>query len=112
MLVFIDESGCAGFKIARGSDPTFGIGMVIFANGADARATEACISSLHIKLRHPNEFKFSKCRDEIRDGFFRAVATQPFKVRALLVTKESLRSPQLRGCPGAFYNYFIKELLR
>ena len=112
MLVFIDESGCAGFKIARGSDPVFGIGMVIFANGTDARATEACVSSLHTKLRHPAEFKFSKCSDEVRDGFFRAVVAQPFKVRALLVRKEALSNLQRRSKPDAFYSYYIKELIR
>ncbi len=46
MLVFIDESGCPGFKFTRGCDPVFGIGMVIFANGDDARITEQTMLTL------------------------------------------------------------------
>lgn len=46
MLVLIDESGCPGFKFTRGSDPVFGIGMVIFAKGEDAIATEKAIGDL------------------------------------------------------------------
>jgi len=30
MLVFIDESGDPDLKFARGSDPIFAVGMVIF----------------------------------------------------------------------------------
>jgi len=112
MLVFIDESGCAGFKVAKGSDPVFGVGMIIFETGQDARVTEQCILSLHHRLRHPTEFKFSKSRDAVRDGFFETVVTQPFKVRALLVKKERIYSNHLRSNVDAFYNYFVKELMR
>jgi hypothetical protein len=112
MLVFIDESGCAGFKMAKGSDPIFAVGMVIFENGADARVSEACVAGLHARLRHLPEFKFSKCCDAVRDGFFRSVAAQPFTVRALLVRKDTLYSKHLRSNVDAFYNYFVKELMR
>ena len=51
MLVFIDESGCPGFKFTRGSDPVFGLGMIIFANGEDALATEQALLALRNKQR-------------------------------------------------------------
>lgn len=57
MLVFIDESGCPGFKITRGSDPIFVIGMIIFKDGADALTTEARIKELHTSIPHAPEFK-------------------------------------------------------
>jgi len=112
MLVFIDESGCAGFKIAAGSDPVFGVGMVIFQDGERARITEACVRSLHARLGHQPEFKFSKCRDVVRDRFFEAVSNLPFRVRALLVDKQVLHSTHIRTNTDAFYSYFVKQLMR
>jgi len=111
MLVFIDESGCPGFKITKGSDPIFAIGMIIFANGDDAQQTMAEIDGLHGKLQHSREFKFSKCNDRVRDGFCEAVASLPFQVRAILVRKEDIYSLHLRQQVDAFYNYFVKLLL-
>jgi hypothetical protein len=111
MLVLIDESGCPGFKIARGSDPVFGIGMVIFENGQAARDTELVIQGLHEKLCHKPEFKFSKCSQDVRDRFFSAVSGCPFAVRALIVNKGVLYSPHLRANPDQFYNYFVKQLM-
>lgn len=32
MLVFIDESGCCGFRFARGADPVFAVAIVVFAH--------------------------------------------------------------------------------
>jgi hypothetical protein len=110
MLVLIDESGCPGFKIARGSDPVFGIGMVIFDNGQAARETELVVRDLHDSLRHRPEFKFSRCSQDVRDGFFAAVSGCPFTVRALIVDKGALYSPHLRAHPDQFYNYIVKQM--
>lgn len=111
MLVFIDESGCPGFKFTRGSDPIFGLGMVIFANGEDASATEETITALRSKLQHKTEFKFSKSTDKLRDVFFCGIAGCPFAVRALIVRKELLHSQQLRSHVDSFYSYFVKMLM-
>jgi Protein of unknown function (DUF3800) len=111
MLVFIDESGCPGFKFTRGSDPVFGIGMVIFATAEAARKTEATIATIREQFRHKTEFKFSKSSDVLRDGFFRGVVACPFAARALIVHKEVLYSNTLRGDTDSFYNYFAKMLM-
>jgi hypothetical protein len=111
MLVLIDESGCPGFKFTRGSDPVFGIGMVIFANGADAALTEQAIADLRLTVNHKTEFKFSKSSSLLRDKFFDCVAQCPFTVRALIVRKEALHSPHLRTESDSFYNYFVKMLM-
>lgn len=112
MLVFIDESGCPGFKFARGSAEMFGIGMVIFNNGEEAQLTEEAIRAVRQQLCHKPEFKFSKSRDEVRDAFFRAVARCPFRVRALIVRKKSLNSRHLQTDPDDFYSYFTKMLMK
>jgi hypothetical protein len=88
MLVFIDESGHPGFKFSRGSDPVFGIGMVVFADSAAASATNQCLDELRAQLQRKTEFKFSKSTDRLRDAFFPRIATCPFTIRALLVRKD------------------------
>ena len=69
------------------------------------------IKSLHGTLRHQPEFKFSKCDDRVKDGFFGSIAKLPFSVRALVVQKELIYSPELRTNNDAFYNYFVKQLM-
>lgn len=112
MLVFIDESGCPGFKIAKGSDPIFVVGMVIFKNGAAAASTQAMIEGLHSELRHRSEFKFSKCDSRVRDGFFEATSRCSFCVRALVVRKQAIYSEKLRHDNETFYNYFVQQLMQ
>jgi hypothetical protein len=111
MLVFIDESGCPGFKITRGSDPVFVIGMTIFRSAADAVATESRIKELHASIPHRPEFKFSKTSRDVRDRFFAAVAECPFRVYAVVVQKELIYSPHLRTHHDSFYNYFLQLLV-
>jgi hypothetical protein len=111
MLVFIDESGCPGFKFTRGSDPVFGIGMVIFEGGDHARATEACIAGVRRRTGHRTEFKFSKSDNSLRDEFFAGVRDYPFSVRALIVHKQVIHSKHLRENDDAFYSYFVKMLM-
>jgi hypothetical protein len=112
MLVFIDESGCSGFKFSRGSDPVFALAMVVFADSEAASRTDARIQELHEDLGHAGEFKFSKCRDEVRDGFFNGIRACPFKVRALVVEKDVLYSGKLRADTEAFYSFFVKQIMR
>jgi hypothetical protein len=111
MLVFVDESGCPGFKFTRGSNPIFGIGMVIFANDDAAETTTKKLGILRNKLRHKPEFKFSKSSDALRDAFFQGVADCPFTARALIVRKEVLDHERLRGHIDSFYSYFAKMLM-
>jgi len=111
VLVFIDESGCPGFKFTRGSDPVFGIGMVIFRDRPAAISTEQTLAALRQRIGHKPEFKFSKSSDDLRDQFFRAVAGCPFTVRALIVRKDALYSQRLRTDIDSFYNYFAKMLM-
>lgn len=112
MLVFIDESGCPGFKMAKGSDPIFAVGMVIFRSSEDACAAQALIDQLHSSLGHKPEFKFSKCHARVRDAFFESVTAQcAFTVRALVVEKKLIYSEVLRQNSDSFYNYFVKQLM-
>jgi len=112
MLVYIDESGDAGFKVDRGSSPVFVAAMVIFKDGDDAALTRNLINGSAARQLHKGEFKFSKCRDEVRDRFFRAVAAGPFRVRAIVVEKAVIRSAHLQAHKESFYEFFVKQMLR
>jgi hypothetical protein len=112
MLVFIDESGDPGFKVTKGSSPVFTAVLVAFRDRSEAAPTDSAISSLATRLRIRPEFKFNKCRPEVRDAFFSAVAPFGFCVRAIVVRKELIYSPHLRTNKEAFYNFFVRSMLR
>ena len=112
MLVLIDESGDAGFKLARGSTPHFVVAMVIFDGFKEAERASAIIEAARVSLRIKPEFKFNKCSAQVKDGFFEAVASCKFSVRALVVDKSKIYSENLRDNKDRFYNFFVKTLLQ
>ena len=112
MLVFIDESGDAGFKLAKGSTPLFAAAMVIFSESGHAQSAQERIEALAAELGVKPEFKFSKCSDDVRDKFFAAVRDCQFRVRAIVVEKELIYSPRLRENKENFYRFFVKNMLK
>lgn len=112
MLVLIDESGCPGFKLTKGSTPYFAIGMVIFKDFIQAEKTSKTIATLRQTLRVNPEFKFSKTSAIVKDKFFDEVCQHEFEVMALVVNKSTIYSPELRNDADSFYNYFVKLLMQ
>jgi hypothetical protein len=113
MLVFIDESGDPGFSLERGASPIFVAAMVIFeTDDAAGKTQSAVVASEARRLHKPKEFKFNKCSDDIRDGFFQAVAPCSFRVRAIVVRKELIHSPRLIADKERFYEYFVKQMMK
>ena len=51
MLVFIDESGDPGFRIAKGSSPVFVVAMVVFADRVAATRTQDIVRNLLGRVR-------------------------------------------------------------
>lgn len=111
MLVVIDGSGDAGFKVAKGSSPIFVAAMAIFETSKDAQATEERIRQAKTDLGIRSEFKFNGSSNAVRDGFFQAVRDCPFIVRAVVVHKGLIRSPHLRVDKEDFYRFFIRQML-
>lgn len=111
MLVFIDESGDPGFRIEQGSTPIFVAAMVTFEDHESAGEADAVIRRALAELRAYPEFKFSKCRDEVRDEFFNRVHNLSFSVRAIVVRKEIIYSPRLKMQKDQFYHYFVRSML-
>lgn len=114
MLIFLDESGDAGFKLGAGSSTFFVIALVIFGSPDDAEATAETIKVLRrsMGVRQDFEFKFNKCDDSRRLRFLEAVQDAPFRVRAMVVDKREVRIGHLRADKEHFYNYFIGEVLK
>jgi len=113
MWVFVDESGDPGFKFDSGSTTHFVAALVIFDEARHAEQTADAIKSLRNRLRlHPHfEFKFSKLKDNWRLEFVRAIRFSPFRVRAMVVDKRILHSPNLKQ-KQRFYNYFVGQVFR
>ncbi|MBZ0104620.1 MAG: DUF3800 domain-containing protein [Sulfuricella denitrificans] len=112
MLVLIDESGDAGFKIAKGSTPHFVVAMVIFRDFKEAERASVAIGGAREQLRVKSEFKFNKSSHPVRDAFFEVVNPFHFSVRAVVVHKSQIYSDNLRENKEMFYNYFVKLLLK
>ncbi len=112
MLVLIDESGCPGFKLTKGSTPFFVVGMVIFKDFSQAEAASKAITDLRQTLSVNPEFKFSKTHPTVKDKFFDELCQYDFEVRALVVDKSNIYSQKLRNDTDSFYNYFVKMLMQ
>jgi hypothetical protein len=114
MLVFIDESGDPGFKVAKGSSAYFVIALVVFDDFLEAEKTSVAIKELRriLKVTDKFEFKFNKTNREFRNKFYFATKQHKFRIRAIITKKDSIHSPRLRNEKEDFYNYIMMQLLK
>jgi hypothetical protein len=111
VLVLIDESGCPGFKLATGSTACFVLAMVRFMDFTEAEQASRAIGDARERLGVKPEFKFNKCKNDMRDAFFDAVEPFQFNVRAIVVEKNKIHSYHLRSRADQFYNFFVRCML-
>lgn len=114
MLVFIDDSGDAGFKLEKGSSPYFVIACVIFKDDLEAMKASVRIKELRRELKFPDnvEFKFHKSSKIVKESFLRAINIFDFQVRSIVVEKSRIISDELRNNKNSFYSYVIKLVLQ
>ncbi len=114
MIVFIDESGDAGFKVSKGSTPVFVIALVIFDDELEAEETALKIKKYRRSIGKTEnyEFKFSKSSREYRLKFLDVTKACKFRVRAIAFKKEAVYSDNLRSDIRRFYNYAVKLVLQ
>ena len=114
MLVFIDDSGDAGFKIDKGASKYFVICCVVFDDDLQAEKTSTAIKELRreLKFSEKMEFKFNGSSYATRMAFLKAVKPFSFKIRVLVVDKKKIKSDLLKNDKQSFYSYFIKMVLR
>ncbi len=113
-MVFIDESGDAGFKFEKGSSIYFIISAVIFTDSLEAERTALAIKDMRRKEKFPDnfEFKFNNSKRRIREKFLETVKPFNFKIRYLIVDKRKIKSDELKNNKNSFYSYVIRMLLK
>ncbi len=113
MIVFIDDSGDAGFKLEKGSSSHFVIACVIFDDDLEALKVKVAVKELKRKLNFPDnvEFKFFKSKNTVKESFLRTINKFQFRVRTIVVDKSLIRSDELRNNKNSFYSYIIKLVL-
>lgn len=114
MLVFIDDSGDAGFNINRGSSRIFVICLIIFRDELVAEEVALEIKKLRRELKFPSdvEFKFNKSQRSVREKFLNRINKYKFNIRCLVIDKSLIRSSELRNNKNSFYGYAIKTALQ
>ncbi len=90
MLVFVDESGDPGLKLATGSSKFFVVSMVVFDDAEDAQAADDRITLLRREMGvNPRfEYRFNKCRHGFRCQFLAAVAPYDFFYWGIVINKD------------------------
>ncbi len=114
MLVFPDDSGDPGFKVAKGSTPCFVIALVIFDDDLEAEKCAVAIKELRrtLGLSDNYEFRFNGSNRDIRLAFLRCAARLEFRVRAIVMDKARIYGAELRSSKDSFYRYAIKMVLQ
>ncbi len=114
MLIFIDDSGDPGFKLEKESSQFFVISLLIFDDTLEAEKAAVAIKKLKRKLGFPDtvEFKYAKSRPKIRKEFLKTLSKFSFRIRALVVNKNLIYSPELQSKKEKFYGYFIKTAIK
>ncbi|MCL2111018.1 MAG: DUF3800 domain-containing protein [Clostridiales bacterium] len=112
-LIYIDDSGDAGFKFNRGSSEYFSIACMVFNDWLDAEETAIKIKRLRRTLGWSDnrEFKFHKSSSTTKQAFLKAVLGCEFRVWAISVDKSRVQNEEAKKNAGKFYNFIIKELL-
>ncbi|HNR53272.1 MAG TPA: DUF3800 domain-containing protein [Candidatus Dojkabacteria bacterium] len=113
MIIFIDESGDAGFKTQRGSSKFFVIALVIFDDELEAEKTAIKIKDFKVALGKPlnYEIKFNNLKKSDKLDFLEIIKTCKFRVRAIVVRKEKVYSTNLRTDTKIYYNFFLRQVL-
>lgn len=112
-IIFIDDSGDPSFNIKKGSTARFVIACVIFDDELNAEETALALKKYRRSINFPDdmEFKFSKSKDNVKKGFLSVASKFDFRIRAIVVDKNVIKSIELKNSKDSFYNYFIKQVL-
>jgi hypothetical protein len=109
MLIYLDESGDTGFKFVQGSTTHFIIALLLVA---DQQPLHEAVAELKetLRLADAREFKFAKTPHANRVTFFRTIEPLDFTVRALILDKRRISSPDLHR-QETFYHRLVSSLL-
>lgn len=114
MIIFIDESGDAGFKIQKGSSEFFVIALVIFDDELEAEKTAEKIKDINRILRKKSnyEIKFNKLERFERITYLKMIKSCKFRIRSVIVQKEHISPLDIRIKNNSYYTFFLGQLLK
>lgn len=106
MLVFVDESGDAGLKLAEGSTRYFVVTLVFFEEAEESNACYKRIELLkkELSIADGGEFKFSSLKQDKRLAFLNAVGSFQFFYYGIVINKEKLYGAGFK-VKESFYKY-------
>jgi Protein of unknown function (DUF3800) len=108
MLVFGDEAGDSGLKLAQGSSKFFTVALVIFEEHDEAIACDQRIELLKKELgwSSGSEFHFRNNSDRVRRKFLNAVAPYNFFYYGIVFNKDpSMLASDIFVDKKGFYKY-------
>lgn len=110
MLVFIDESGDAGFKIDRGSSLYFIVTLVLFTDKEEALKADDHISEIRkqLGLHSDFEFHFHKTSRKFSTHFLLEICKFDFRYLSIVINKSHINAKDFHSSQ-TFYN-FVCEL--
>lgn len=111
MHVYIDDSGCGGFKVGQGSTSHLVMAAVVFRSTAHITDVVQRIDACSERNRRTKEFHYSEMKKRHADCFFECIGPATFDVRAIVIDKTRIHSEFLRSSPSAFKSYAIRQLL-
>ena len=110
--LWIDESGDSGFKFGKGSSHFLVLVAVYLIEVEEPDIAEK-IARLRsgLRLTPEYEFKFSRCKDAVREAFLTAMTQLPILYKAIVVDKRNITAPALKTQPRQLYAESVKRLL-
>jgi len=106
MLVFIDESGDAGFKFDKGSSTHFVVALVLFSDKHEALKADNHISEIRkqLNLHSEFEFHFHKLRKRFCEHFFIEIKSFDFQYFGIVIDKTKIDASRFSSSQ-VFYNF-------
>lgn len=106
MLVFIDESGDAGFKFDKGSSTHFVVALVLFSDKNEALKADNHISEIRkqLNLHSEFEFHFHKLRKRFWEHFFIEIKSFDFQYFGIVIDKTKIDASRFSSSQ-LFYNF-------
>jgi hypothetical protein len=113
MLVFLDESGDAGFKFGEGSTTFFVVTLVLIKDLQVAADLDQTIERLRKELGTPAsyEFHFTSTCSRWRESFMKEVNGFGFRYHSIVINKPALYSEGFRN-KESFYKFACKIVLQ
>ncbi len=110
MHVFVDDSGCPGFKFADGSSTHVVMAAAIFPDPLEIERLASAMDFCASKNRLTKEFKYSGLKERHRDCLFECTSGVRLILRAITADKRKVYSPLLREGPP-LKSHLLRQLL-